>query len=773
MAELQNTIEIEFKPKGDDVLIATIQKLDKATRALVKAQSSLAGAGKKQVQSQNANQKAIKRLNIALALQGSNWKKAGISAKLYTKAVKGNSLALAQVRVATQKHLAGLTKTNKGLLDSAHSSRILGGSFAVLRSKMLITSFAIMLVEKTVVSLVSAFAKQEAVNQKLASGLANISGTTDGVTQRLIDYSSALQQTTAFGDEFITNGMAQLTTFGLSEKAITSLTPQVLNVARAIQTTSGGMPDLNSLFIAFGKATSTAVSALTRYGVVLTDTEKAQLTAMDANTRAVAIAEILDKQYGGLAESYAKTTMGMLESAKVARGDAGEAFGEVLAPAVLAVSKALKVLFEAMNPERIKAYSAGIGIGTVATLALATATGKLNLKLLQSRASLVKTGWGALVVVLGAVAGYLMDYFNVFDSGDSILSDHAKRLKEIKEQQEALSTAQQDGKKSLIEQLALLNARTETEKIMIRLGHEASEAEKILIDLIVQKKQALKEESNAKKQAGEDHKDAMANWAKEEKQRIKIQKDTVSATMEINKGNLMFQLEMIEVRMQQFRNLGFAEIDIAKWAEEQKTDIVIQHLEKRSSLYNSFMAGYDTFINSLTDMEMTGKERREKIWESTKAGFTKFLGELLKEKIKSMIAEAIVEKTASVGKVAVVAGEAKIMSALWASPAFASVLATGGTNIPVAIGQLQAGKIASQAVMAYAKGGDFVTNKPEMIMVGEAGREHVKITPVDRPENRALKDGGLTINVSAPLVDETILDTIIPAIEKAHRMNLA
>jgi hypothetical protein len=33
--------------------------------------------------------------------------------------------------------------------------------------------------------------------------------------------------------------------------------------------------------------------------------------------------------------------------------------------------------------------------------------------------------------------------------------------------------------------------------------------------------------------------------------------------------------------------------------------------------------------------------------------------------------------------------------------------------------------------------------------------------------------GGVTINVSAPLVDETILDTIIPAIEKAHRMNLA
>ena len=33
--------------------------------------------------------------------------------------------------------------------------------------------------------------------------------------------------------------------------------------------------------------------------------------------------------------------------------------------------------------------------------------------------------------------------------------------------------------------------------------------------------------------------------------------------------------------------------------------------------------------------------------------------------------------------------------------------------------------------------------------------------------------GGLTLNISAPLVDETIIDTIIPAIQKAQRMNLA
>ena len=33
--------------------------------------------------------------------------------------------------------------------------------------------------------------------------------------------------------------------------------------------------------------------------------------------------------------------------------------------------------------------------------------------------------------------------------------------------------------------------------------------------------------------------------------------------------------------------------------------------------------------------------------------------------------------------------------------------------------------------------------------------------------------GGITLNISAPLVDETVIDSIIPAIQKAQRMNLA
>jgi len=57
-----------------------------------------------------------------------------------------------------------------------------------------------------------------------------------------------------------------------------------------------------------------------------------------------------------------------------------------------------------------------------------------------------------------------------------------------------------------------------------------------------------------------------------------------------------------------------------------------------------------------------------------------------------------------------------------------------------------------------------------MIMVGDnpSGRERVQITPSEQGIS-----GGITINISAPLVDETVIDSILPAIERAQRLNLA
>ena len=107
--------------------------------------------------------------------------------------------------------------------------------------------------------------------------------------------------------------------------------------------------------------------------------------------------------------------------------------------------------------------------------------------------------------------------------------------------------------------------------------------------------------------------------------------------------------------------------------------------------------------------------------------------------------------------------------ALAASPppfnfiAAAAVVAAGLANVA----QIEA--------QSFAKGGEFIARSPELIMVGEKGPEKVSVKPIERSEDRALERTSNTYNISinAPLVDETVIDTIIPAIERAKRLDLA
>ena len=94
------------------------------------------------------------------------------------------------------------------------------------------------------------------------------------------------------------------------------------------------------------------------------------------------------------------------------------------------------------------------------------------------------------------------------------------------------------------------------------------------------------------------------------------------------------------------------------------------------------------------------------------------------------------------------------------------ILAAGG-------GALVSGLI-DKGLSSFAQGGDFVTSGPQMIAVGDnpGGRERVQVTPLSSP-NIDGPQGSITVNISAPLVDETVIDSILPAIEKAQRLNLA
>ena len=66
-------------------------------------------------------------------------------------------------------------------------------------------------------------------------------------------------------------------------------------------------------------------------------------------------------------------------------------------------------------------------------------------------------------------------------------------------------------------------------------------------------------------------------------------------------------------------------------------------------------------------------------------------------------------------------------------------------------------------------GYEGVVTKPTLFLTGENNKpEQVSVTPLGGQST-----SGITVNISAPLVDETVVDSIIPAIERAKSLGTA
>jgi hypothetical protein len=87
------------------------------------------------------------------------------------------------------------------------------------------------------------------------------------------------------------------------------------------------------------------------------------------------------------------------------------------------------------------------------------------------------------------------------------------------------------------------------------------------------------------------------------------------------------------------------------------------------------------------------------------------------------------------------------------------------------------GKVTDSLFSSFATGGSFVTKGRTTLPIGNgvvvgdnaSGMERIDVTPLPSPTSNG---NNITINISAPLVDETVVDHIIPAIRRAEKLNL-
>ena len=330
------TLTINFKASGDKALIDAFKGLANAQKLITKTQTKLTHTVR------NASP-AYQRLTAQVQAAGKTFRDIGISKDVATKAALGNRVAIEKLRNAHKRATA--------------QTRILGGAFSVLRSKLLIFSFGAGLASKAILDQVKAFGIQQDSVERLAVAFGQ-----DGA-RALDDYSSELQKVTTFGDEVTNVAMATIGMYGASAEATMKLTKGTMDLATAL-----GM-DLVGASQLVAKTIGSSTNALSRYGITI------DATASQEEKAAQATAE-LERVFGGLAEAMARTTQGQITQAQNALGDLQEVVGGLLAPTVVFFAKALKLMAEALqNPIILGAAVTFSSIALSTALASAGVTG--------------------------------------------------------------------------------------------------------------------------------------------------------------------------------------------------------------------------------------------------------------------------------------------------------------------------------------------------------------------------------------------------------------
>ena len=240
----QEKIIIKFEPKGDEKLIAAIKKLNTESKKLTGG----GGLGGTTVAAKKFSGAAANH-TAKLKVQNITWKQLGVSSEVLKKAYQGNRIALEKLRIA-------MAKMNKQGIMGVRNTRNLDMAFSVLRSKLLLLSFAYALVGRQLVKMVEKFTIQQDAERGLESALGRTS-------QALLDYASAQQKVTTFGDEQIIQAMSVIGAYTGEEDQIKALTKASLDLSVA-----KGM-DLVAAADMLTKSVFSTTNALQRYGVTV------------------------------------------------------------------------------------------------------------------------------------------------------------------------------------------------------------------------------------------------------------------------------------------------------------------------------------------------------------------------------------------------------------------------------------------------------------------------------------------------------------------------
>lgn len=359
--------------KGNKVAFASLKNEIKEQISVVKKQTEQ----DKRIRREKIKlSSSLRKIVVDARLAGVEFKKGGYALELMRKASKGSEVAMIKLRkelgrmkqeaksasvTIGQLILANLG-LNKSQILGVRSHRILGGSLAVLRSKLLVGAFAVGLLQRTVLKLVEAYGVQLEAEQRVRSAIISTGFGAGVTTNELKELAKQIQETTGVSDELVLGSSALLLTFTrVGKEVFPQAQKSIIDMSKAM-----GI-DLKSATIQVGKALQApkeGLSALTRVGVLFSAEQKETINSMlqfgeTADAQKIILSE-LETQFGGLAEMLSMPAQGRIDAMKSSMGDMSETFGSLLAPTVIEVTENLKEWAESMKPEDIIKMTANI-----------------------------------------------------------------------------------------------------------------------------------------------------------------------------------------------------------------------------------------------------------------------------------------------------------------------------------------------------------------------------------------------------------------------------
>lgn len=411
----QNTITIRFQPQGDRALINAIQ-------ALRKAQAGLEGETKK-----------VKK----------EFKELGLNSAVATKFLR----------------------------NMKKEGDTLSRSFATLRSRLLLFSFAMSLGGRQLLMFASSAARLD----QMETAFVNLQGGTEGANVALDNLREATNGTMSDFDLFqqANNAMVLGITKNSEEMADMFDKAQRLGRALGVDTVrsveslitgigrqSRLMLDNIGIIVRSDEAYESYANSLGKSVKDLTDAEKKQAFL-------TATLESADKKLKSLGAEQ-KSYQDSLQTLSASFSNLSDRIGNVLLPLVASLSEIFASLFDLFDEERIFGYTASItGLG-LAFIALNTGVLTTIASLRAFKITLITTGVGAIIVGLGEGLAFVADKLGLF-------SDEQKNVKQSTEQATEAINNQKDALLKSEERLSKFLQKTATQIALNRAKLEGDE----------------------------------------------------------------------------------------------------------------------------------------------------------------------------------------------------------------------------------------------------------------------------------------------------------